>query len=473
MKIKALCFALLLWGCSNTSISDSFMATPPEINPETQTEKILRTLPAAKRKAVVAVYDFSDQTGQHKQNDKLAEFSRAVTQGGAAILNQALVKAGEGGWFTVIERKGLDNLLKERQIIAATREQYTGKKSKLPPMLYAGVLLEGGIVSYESNTNTGGVGARYLGIGANTQYRQDVVTVYLRAVNVQNGEVLISVNTAKTIYSTAVQSNIFKYVAFDEILELETGFTVNEPPQFAVRQAIESAVYSLVMEGVTKGAWSFENERAGQLALQRYYARLNDESLPDEEDVESIRMVRPSDAIEGRDTGYVPPPSPPVNTPRQPQPQPQAPAPQAQQQRSTTPPPAPDRPFETRQAGAAASIRPYQVPQTATPQRMASPPATPKVNPDRRYQSSGRPPVRRGVAGQPTQLYCTSAGCFPFPPNGRTISSSRATKCTASSTNARTNPPQTATARTCSRSSPSSPTPRSAAAQSIQSGGTT
>src|SRR3546814_8620815 len=43
-----------------------------------------------------------------------------------------------------------------------------------------------------TNTLTGGMGAQYLGIGAHTQYREDNVTVYLRAVSTNTGEILKS-----------------------------------------------------------------------------------------------------------------------------------------------------------------------------------------------------------------------------------------------------------------------------------------
>ncbi len=282
---------LALTSCSTVqSIGDGLFEQEAEIDLKTNAGNILRNLPAAKIKPVVAVYEFADQTGQHKSNDKIAEFSRAVTQGGATILTEALTKAGAGSWFTVIERNGLDHLLRERQIIAATRQQYGVGNVKLPPMLYAGVLLEGGIVSYDTNTTTGGLGAKYLGIGGNTEYRQDVVTIYLRAINVQNGEVLVSVNTAKTIYSTALSASAFKFVSFDEILQLESGVTVNEPPQLAVRQAIESAVYSLVMEGAVKGLWEFADDSAGRLEIQRYLARVNGEKLPELASMEPVNV---------------------------------------------------------------------------------------------------------------------------------------------------------------------------------------
>lgn len=399
---------LMLGACSGESISSAFMSSEPEILAETESGKLLRGLPAAKRKAVVAVYDFEDQTGQHKPNDRLAEFSRAVTQGGAAIVTEALTKAGKGTWFRVIERKGLDHLLRERQIIAATREQYTTAGAKLPPMLYAGLLLEGGIVSYESNTVTGGLGARYLGIGGTTEYRQDVVTVYLRAVNVQNGEVLLSTNASKTIFSTALGGSVFKFVAFDEVLEIESGFTVNEPPQFAVRQAIESAVYSLIMEGAIQELWEFAEPTAGRLEVQRYYARVYGKPLPKTRDVQPVKLERsvqePAALHAPRkimDNNVSAAPVAPVMV----APVPVAPVPQ----RSVVMEQENAEPVDT----APAQVTPSAAPRQTLPHTLqvpASQQGKPKYHPPSRYEE----PVKNGAK---TKLYCTPAGCYPFPPD--------------------------------------------------------
>lgn len=282
---SALSFCFLLPACSlvDSNIEGDMLTKPAIIDVTTEASSVLRSLPPAKRKVPVAVYEFSDKTGQHKPNTNFSEYSRAVTQGGLDMLQGALLDAGNYGWFTVINRSGLQNLLQERKIIGAMRQEAArtqGKQFKpLKALLYAGVLLEGGIVAYDSDIVTGGLGAGYLGISGHTDYRRDIVNVYLRAVSVNTGEVLLSVNTAKTVYSFGLSGNVFKFVAFDKILELETGFTRNEPPQLAVRQAIESAVYSLIMEGYIKELWQFEDPHAGQAAIAQYLER-RDGSAP-------------------------------------------------------------------------------------------------------------------------------------------------------------------------------------------------
>ncbi|HEY7808200.1 MAG TPA: CsgG/HfaB family protein [Croceibacterium sp.] len=241
---------------------------------KTQTQTLLEALPAPDRPVAIAVYDFSDQTGQFKPVDQGQTLSRAVSQGSASILVKALQDAGNRSWFTIVERESLKNLLQERQIILEMRERYLGEKGvnpqALPALLFAGVLLEGGVVGYDTNTVTGGAGAAFLGIGGHTDYRQDTVTVYLRAVSVRTGEVLSTVTASKTIASVGVQGNAFRYIAFKNLLEADAGYTTNEPDEVALQQAIEKAVWELVLDGVDRKLWSFANPAAGQPQLARY-----------------------------------------------------------------------------------------------------------------------------------------------------------------------------------------------------------
>ena len=263
--------AVLLAGCDavNGSAFD-LLSAPATIVPPTKTGIVLDSLPKAARPLDVAVYTFPDLTGQNKENDNFALFSHAVTQGGADILADVLTKAGGGGWFNVVERNGLQPLLTERQIIQNTRLAVLGKKAPgLPALRFAGVILEGGIIGYDTNETTGGIGANYLGIGGNTQYRQDVVTVALRAVSVQTGRVLASVATTKTIYSTLLQGSIFKFVSVDKIFQAEGGYTRNSPVTLAVRESVQLAVYALIFEGVKNNLWEFQDQAAGAAFMKK------------------------------------------------------------------------------------------------------------------------------------------------------------------------------------------------------------
>ena len=187
-----------------------------------------------------------------------------MTQGGSSILTDVLLKAGNGAWFDVAERADLQSLLQERQIIQNTRTALQGKGAQsLPPLRFAGVLLDGGVIGYDTNETTGGIGANYLGIGGNVTYRQDIVSVALRAVSVQTGRVLASVTTTKTIYSTSVGANAFQFAAVDALLQADIGVTKNSPATLAVREGIQLAVYSLIFEGVKNNLWEFRDTAAG------------------------------------------------------------------------------------------------------------------------------------------------------------------------------------------------------------------
>ncbi len=228
----------------------------PTMGEVTASTTELKKLPLPKEKIVVGVYKFRDQTGQYKPSENGNNWSTAVPQGTTTILIKALE---DSRWFIPIERENIANLLNERQIIRSTRQEYSKDADKnaqsLPPLLYAGILLEGGVISYDSNILTGGLGARYFGIGASTQYRQDRITIYLRAVSTLNGEILKTVYTSKTILSTSINGSVFRYVDTERLLEGEVGFTQNEPIQLAVTQAIEKAVKSLVVEGIQDKIW--------------------------------------------------------------------------------------------------------------------------------------------------------------------------------------------------------------------------
>jgi len=238
----------------------------PVIEPSATQQLI--NLPWPNRKTVVAVYDFPDLTGQRKAGDNIASFSTAVTQGAEHILVEALRDAGKGNWFAVVERSGLDSLTKERQLVRSTYESYNKNadgKTILKPLLYAGMIIEGGIVSYDTNLKTGGNGARYLGIGMKNQYREDKVTVILRAVLVQTGEVLLNVTATKTVLSTGGGGDIFRFIEMGtELVEIESGYTENEATGLAVRAAIEAGVYGLVMQGLEKEVWDFDYSSLGE-----------------------------------------------------------------------------------------------------------------------------------------------------------------------------------------------------------------
>lgn len=228
--------------------------------------------PAAGKPVSVAVYSFQDKTGQRRPQANVASLSTAVTQGAEAFLIKALQDVGRGQWFEVVERVGIDNLTKERLIIRQMREAYEGKDAKpLLPMQFAGMIIEGGIVGYDASTNSGGAGARLLGIGKQTQWTQDVVTISLRAVSVNTGKVLMTVTVQKTILSTSDSVTALKFYDLGtKAFEGEAGLTINEPGTYAVKAAVEAAVVELVKEGQRKGIWDYKpEEKKNELVQQK------------------------------------------------------------------------------------------------------------------------------------------------------------------------------------------------------------
>jgi curli production assembly/transport component CsgG len=250
--------ALVLSGCASLNNTINGFDEPVVTTPKVKAEDGLKDPDAGA--VAVAVYNFRDMTGQRKSIQNVASLSSAVTQGADAYLVKSLQEVGNGKWFKVLERGGLDNLIKERQLIRQMRELYQGKDAQpLPPMLFAGMILEGGIIGYDSNTISGGSGARLLGIGASTEYRQDEVTISLRAVSVATGEVLVTVNISKTVISFQDKAGVLKFYDLGtKSLELESGKATNESMNKAVQLAIHAGVVELIQQGAVKGHWKFK-----------------------------------------------------------------------------------------------------------------------------------------------------------------------------------------------------------------------
>lgn len=265
IRLIAVLFALILSGCALNQRQGELEKLPVVTKSRMQIELENVPAPAAGKPVSVAVYSFQDKTGQRRPQTNVASLSTAVTQGAEAFLIKALQDVGRGQWFEVVERVGLDNVTKERLIIRQMREAYEGNNAKpLLPMQFAGMIIEGGIIGYDTSTKSGGSGARWLGIGAQSQYSEDIVTVSLRAVSVNTGKVLVTVTVQKTILSTADSTTIMKF--FDlgtRAFEAETGLTINEPGTYAVKTAVEAAVIELIKEGQRKGLWDFKTETKG------------------------------------------------------------------------------------------------------------------------------------------------------------------------------------------------------------------
>lgn len=263
-------FLMLVFASCGAYFNQPFTQTKARIGENTSPEFLAKKF-LPKEKIIVGVYKFRDQTGQYKPVENGSTFSTAVTQGGTTILLKSLE---ESGWFRPIERENIGNLLNERQIIRNTRQEFAnGQKVTMPPLLFAGTIIEGGVVSYDSNIITGGSGLRYFGAGMSNQYRQDRITVYLRVVSTSTGEILKNVYVSKTILSQGVSANLYRYVSLKRLLEVETGVTKNEPSQLAVKEAIDKAVDLLIVEGIIDGVWRPNEGRGAIDYVKKAYAK--------------------------------------------------------------------------------------------------------------------------------------------------------------------------------------------------------
>ncbi|MGV6845379.1 MAG: CsgG/HfaB family protein [Lutibacter sp.] len=277
-QVFTLSLVLLLQSCG-AYFNQPFSTQKARIGENTSSKSIIAGIQPVKP-TVVGVYKFRDQTGQYKPVENGSTFSTAVTQGGTAILLKSLE---DSKWFNPIERENISNLLNERQIIRSTRQEYA-KNSKdkqvtsLPPLLFAGIIIEGGIVSFDSNIITGGSGARYFGAGGSSEYREDRITVYLRAVSTSSGRILKNVYVSKTILSQGISANLFRYVKLRRLLEVETGVTKNEPAQLAVKEAIDKAVENLIVEGIIDGLWKPQGGQAVVSQIKEKYQEEKDEA---------------------------------------------------------------------------------------------------------------------------------------------------------------------------------------------------
>lgn len=263
--VVAIIASLALAGCAGQEIKSSKnieveVDAPEPIKVSKRFNELANLAAPDGPRIPIAVYKFGDLTGQRKPSANYASLSSAVTQGGEVFLIKALQDAGKGQWFMPVERVALENLVKERQLIRSQREVYEKEQAKpLTPLIVAGIMIDGGIVGYDSNLGSGGIGARFLGVGATQEYRKDEVTIMLRLISINTGEILLSTGVTKTIFSTGVNANVFKFVdAGTKSVEFEAGSSTNEPTTYAVRIAIEAAVTDMVKEGVKKKLWSFK-----------------------------------------------------------------------------------------------------------------------------------------------------------------------------------------------------------------------
>lgn len=289
--VTVLASAFLLSACAVVQ-EPVEVSYPAQLTPATPSSRDLVRLPAPRGKVVAAVYGFRDQTGQYKPSPD-SSFSTSVTQGAASMLVKALK---DSGWYTPVERESLQELLTERRIVRALdgSQPDDAPAIHIPALMPASILIDGGIISYESNVRTGGAGARFLGIGLSTLYRVDQVTVALRSVDIRTGQILQNVSTTKTIFSYEIRPSVFKFVNYNDLLEIEAGITRNEPAQLSVKEAIEAAVIHMTVQGLKDGNWQLQDENDWNSEIVQNYLNTKSTYAISPTDLNETRPVGPN-----------------------------------------------------------------------------------------------------------------------------------------------------------------------------------
>ncbi|MDD3319957.1 MAG: curli assembly protein CsgF [Paludibacter sp.] len=184
--------------------------------PENTAKRNLINLSAPQGKAVTAVYKFCDQTRQYKASETGASWSTALPQETTTILVPTLE---ESGWFTPIERENLATLLNEHKVIRSSRTQYEGtdsnNRNSLPSLHFAGVIVEDGIILYNTDILIKGAGVQYFGATP-----------------------------------SGVSDGIIRYVNPKHSIETETRYIYNQPTEKSATESIEKAVESLINKRV-------------------------------------------------------------------------------------------------------------------------------------------------------------------------------------------------------------------------------
>ena len=161
-----------------------------------------------------------------------------------------------------VERENLQDILTERKIARALEQPATTPAPplrNLTPLTAANLIIEGSIIGYDENVKTGGIGAKYFGISLSQQYRVDQVSVNLRAVDINTGQILESVSTSKTVYSILLDGGVYRFISFKRLLQAEVGITATEPSAIAVEEAIRTALAHLIVQGIGNRLWTVMN----------------------------------------------------------------------------------------------------------------------------------------------------------------------------------------------------------------------
>jgi curli production assembly/transport component CsgG len=251
---KALLFVVVLMSAALsacTELNSVPIASPILENASILADEVPLGIPVTPA-IIVGVYQFTDQTGQRAVLDRqTSEMSSAIPQGLSSMLVQELMSSGDGKWFRVVERETIPTILNERKVVVAALPDV---EEPLQPLLLPGILITGGAISYDRKVSQKFLGLGFASVNGQKRIYSDRVSVALRAVSVQTGEVLESVYVSKEVLSQMNSINVLNVVN-NSTLAVEAGIVSNEPVSVAVRTAISAAVRELFIRGLARGWW--------------------------------------------------------------------------------------------------------------------------------------------------------------------------------------------------------------------------
>jgi curli production assembly/transport component CsgG len=251
---KALLFVVVLMSAALsacTELNSVPIASPILENASILADEVPLGIPVTPA-IIVGVYQFTDQTGQRAVLDRQSsEMSSAIPQGLSSMLVQELMASGDGKWFRVVERETIPTILNERKVVVAALPDV---EEPLQPLLLPGILITGGAISYDRKVSQKFLGLGFASVNGQKKIYSDRVSVALRAVSVQTGEVLESVYVSKEVLSQMNSINVLNVVN-NSTLAVEAGIVSNEPVSVAVRTAISAAVRELFIRGLARGWW--------------------------------------------------------------------------------------------------------------------------------------------------------------------------------------------------------------------------
>jgi len=233
---------ILLTGCA----TNQKRIKQPTYDENVYSQAFMKTFP--QEKLNVSIFEFKDYTGKYQGAlNGQSVYSKVVTQDPESVL---IAKLLASDWFNVLERTVLKNILTERKLSELSN------KEKLSKLEYSRYALAGGIIDYESNTLTGGLGAKYFGIGGSTEYRADQMTISLRLIDIETGSILSSTVLTDQVYSYGLSLGVFQFVSYKKLLEAEGGFTRNEPKILVLNSLLEESVKQLIQDSIELGIFS-------------------------------------------------------------------------------------------------------------------------------------------------------------------------------------------------------------------------